>query len=152
MKKENFITDDSIIENEAYLSIKEFIKCILCRKIYKEPVICKNCQHAYCKACIENWISTKGNCPNCGEKTEFVKSIDKSALLLTLKFLCQNCKEEIKYIDVESHLQKGCITNNSQASLFDSIYKKKKLMKLSQEEIEKIKKEKHKINHLSSKN
>ena len=152
MEKGNFITDDCIIENESYLDVKEFIKCALCGKIFKKPVLCKNCQHTYCKDCIELRKSNEeGKCPNCGEESEFIKSIDKYVLLSTLKFLCNNCKEEIKYNDVESHLQKGCITNKNQSTLLETIYKKKRIYKLTPYEIEKIKDEKHNVNHLSSK-
>lgn len=151
MIKGDFITDASVIEDDYYLRVKEIIKCNLCNKIFKDPVLCKNCQKTYCKVCIENWIKTEGTCPNCEKESEYPENIDKSALLFSLKFLCKNCKEEIKYNDVESHLQIGCITNKNSSNLFDAIYKKKKLIKLSPEEVNKIKKNKQYINHLSSK-
>ena len=152
MKKGYFITDDSIIEDEYYNNIKGFIKCSLCNKIFKEPVICKNCQSVYCKACMEIYKKKEGKCPNCEENSEFPKSIDKPALLSNLKFLCQNCKEEIRYNDIESHLKKGCYTNENPSKLFDAIYKKKKLKKLTPDEISRIKNNnKQYINHLSSK-
>ena len=94
---------------------------------------------SYCKVCIENWEKNKGKCPNCKEESEYPESMDKSALLFSLIFLCKNCKAEIKYTDVESHLQNGCITNTKTSKLFDIIYKKKKLKKLTREEIERIK-------------
>ena len=104
MKKGDFITDESIIENPYYLRVKDLIRCNLCNKIFKEPVICKKCQKVYCKVCVENLEKNKGKCPNCKEESEYPESMDKSALLFSLIFLCKNCKAEIKYTDVESHL------------------------------------------------
>ena len=151
MKKGYFITDESVIEDELYINIKELIKCGLCNKILKEPVFCKKCQRHYCKACLENWKKKDGKCPNCKENSEFPKSIDKPVLLSLLKFLCQNCKEEIRYNDIESHLQKGCYTYKNPSKLLD-VYKKKKLKKLTPDEISRIKNNnKQYINHLSSK-
>ena len=68
-----------------------------------------------------------------------------------LTFLCRNCKEEIKYDDVESHLKSGCKTVLNPSTLFDFIYRKKILKKLESAAVARIKKEGHEINHISSK-
>ena len=72
-------------------------------------------------------------------------------ILSLLKFRCQNCKEEIKYNDVQAHLNSGCEANLNSCRLVDSIYIKKKLIKLKDEEIHNIADMGNKINHLSSK-
>ena len=151
MKNEVFITDDCIVENETYLGWKDNIKCGLCKKILKEPIICKSCQNNYCKVCIDKWKKTHIKCPNNCEEPDYDKSLDKPFILAMLKFLCRNCKEEIKYNDVESHLKSGCKTTRNPSKLYDIIYKKKKLKKLTSEEVEKVKNEGHDINHISSK-
>ena len=152
MKNEAFITDDCVIEDEAYLDVKDTIKCDLCKKILKEPIICKNCQSNYCKACIDKWKMTEKKCPNINCKEPYYdKSVDKPFILSMLKFLCRNCKEEIKYNDVESHLRSGCKTSKNPSKLYDIIYKKKKLKKLTSEDVERVKNEGHDINHISSK-
>ena len=55
MQNEIYITDDCIIENEAYQIFKDKIKCDLCHNILKDPIICKKCQNNYCKICIDKW-------------------------------------------------------------------------------------------------
>ena len=151
MKNEVYITDDCVIENETYLDIKDCIKCGLCKKILKDPIICKNCQNNYCKVCIDKWKLIKKECPNRCQEPYYDKSADKPFILSMLKFLCRNCKEEVKYNDIESHLRSRCKTINNPSKLYDVIYKKKKLKKLSSDEVEKVKKEGHNINHISSK-
>ena len=151
MKNNDFITDDCVIQDDVYSGIKDIIKCKICSKILKEPMLCRECQSVYCKACIDNIDNKHKICPKC-ENPEYVPSIDKSAILSMLKFLCKNCKKEIKYNDVESHLNKGCKKNLTENKLIEQIYKKKELKKLTPDEIEEVRNKGHKINHLSSKN
>lgn len=151
MKNEVFITDDCIIEDEAYLAVKDSIKCGLCKKILKEPIICKKCQNNYCKFCIDKWKLINKTCPNKCQEPDYDKSADKPFILSMLKFICRNCKEEIKYNDRESHLKSGCKTNRNLSKLYDVIYKKKKLKKLTMDDVERVKKEGYDINHISSK-
>ena len=151
MINETYITDDDVIEDESYSRIKDLIKCKLCNKILKKPMICKNCQSYFCKVCLDKWRKNEEDCPNDCINPSYSLSMDKEALLSMLKFLCQNCKQEIRYSDVESHLKAGCEKNLNQCKLFDAIYKKKKLKKLRQDEISKITRENKKVNHLSSK-
>lgn len=151
MKNKEYITDDCIIEDELYISIKDLIKCNICKNILKEPMQCKNCQKAYCKECFDNRLKNENKCYICGEQSEYIKSVDKAALLSNLKFLCKNCKHEIKYNEVSAHLKSGCKTNSSPTKLMDIIFKKNKVKKLSSDEVGNIKKEGNAINHLSSK-
>ena len=152
MKENDYITDDCIIEDDTYLGIKDLIICPLCSKIFKEPMRCKECQNIYCKTCIDDWLKKNNICPGNCINPAYVQSDDKKGVLSLLKFRCQNCKEEIKYNDVESHLNSGCETSRTESKLIESIYKKKKLKKLTNKEIEEIIDKGHKINHISSKN
>lgn len=151
MKKAQYITDDCIIEDELYKSIKNLIKCNICQKIIKDPIRCKSCQNSYCKACIDNWIKNQNKCPNECQNPEYIKNLEIPALLTNIKYLCKNCKQEIKYYDVESHLKEGCKTNKSPTKLIDIIYKKKKLQRIPKDDIGRIRKDEKGINHLSSK-
>ena len=152
MKKKNeFITDDCVIENEAYKSFKDLIKCIICNQILKDPIMCKECQKVFCKSCLDNWKNNSKKCPNKCKKPKYVKNIDKHAMLSLISFRCKNCKEEIKYDNVQSHLSLGCEKNLVEDRLVDSIYIKKKLRKLSKKEITEIADKGIVTNHLSSK-
>ena len=151
MEKELYITDDCLIEDETYSTIKLLIKCFICNKILKDPMMCNNCQKVFCKACIENYPKKDKKCPNKCKNPEYKISGDKNAMLSLLKFRCRNCKGEIKYNDVKSHLDSGCETNVNSTRLADSIYIKKKLIKLTNKEIQNITELGNQINHLSSK-
>ena len=149
MKKEEYITDDCVVENDpTYIGIKNLIICPICNNIYKNPMQCNNCQKIFCKKCIENY-KNDNICPiNC-QNPKYRESEDKNALLSLLKFLCKNCKKEISYNDIQSHLSSGCTTNLLQTKLFEEIFAKKKLKKL--EKNEKYKLIGKNVNHLSSK-
>ena len=60
-----------------------------------------------------------------------------------------NCKEEVKYNDVEKHLKDGCIQVDGPI-LTDCIYRKKALKKLTPNEVERVKSQNRKIYNLSS--
>ena len=151
MKKGLFITDDCIIEDETYLKVKDLIKCVLCNKILKDPMKCNKCEKVFCKSCIENFPKKEKKCPKQCKKPKYIECIDKNAILSLLKFRCLNCKEEIKYDDVQTHLSLGCKTNLNSTRLADSLYIKKKLIKLTPDEIHDLTDLGQKINHLSSK-
>ena len=143
MDEDLFITDDCVIKDDTYNSIKDIILCKECQKILKEPMFCVNCQNNFCKNCIKN---------NCCENPNYVPSKDKRHTLSILKFLCRNCYREIKYDDVESHLKAGCKKVEKPTKLIDLIYnqKRKKFRKLDNDEIKALSNQK--LNHLSSKN
>ena len=63
----------------------------------------------------------------------------------------QNCKTEVKEIDIENHIKEGCLKNENPTKLINSIYRKKALKKLTQQEIKRITEENKKVNHISGK-
>ena len=148
MENEPYITDDCVIKDETYYGFINLVKCDICQKILKDPMMCKNCQKVFCKSCIEKEKTCLNK--NCIQ-SEFVKSIDKKAILNMLKFLCSNCKEEIKYEDVEMHLSSGCKKRENELRLSDCLYKKKELKKLTSEEVAEARDKGHKIYQLSGK-
>ena len=143
----SYFDENSLIKDDYYNSIKNLIKCKYCNKILKEPMMCKECQLAICKNCIDNLNKDNHECEN----PVFTKNTQAISLLGTLKYLCQNCKGEIKGDDIENHLKNGCIKNNNPTKLIDAIFRKKVLTKLDKEEIKKLSEQKDKVNHLSSK-
>ena len=114
-------------------------------------MICTQCQGNFCKNCIDNWSENYAKCPKHCENPIYKKNSDKLALLSMLKYKCKNCKSEVKYNDVQSHLEQGCKKRNNESRLIEEICKKKKLKKLSDEEINEIKKNNKQINNITSK-
>lgn len=148
---DDYINDECIIEDENYLTFKPLMTCQLCNKILKNPMMCLNCQTNFCEKCIEKWSDDFDKCPKNCEHPNYKPSKDKLALLSMIKYKCKNCKREIKYNDVESHLKLGCGKKQEEDRLCDIIYKKKKLKKLTNDEIKAVKDKKKEINHLTSK-
>ena len=137
LDKDEYFSDDRIIEDELYLTIKDLIKCPLCFKILKDPYMCIECQNAYCKKCVETYSNFK-KCPNDGKKTKFSHSIQKNDLLSKLRYRCKNCNKEVKQTDIQSHLKTNCKQNDDfekEKSLIEEIQTKKGLIKLSKEEM-----------------
>ena len=38
--------------------------CAICHEIFNTPVVTQCCRQTYCKACIEEWLTTQNTCPN----------------------------------------------------------------------------------------
>lgn len=154
MEKNNnnlYIDDDCVIKDENYIMIKSLILCEICNKILKNPMMCKLCQKSFCKDCIEKWEDNYAKCPSKCDNPIYIKNNDKLAILSLLKFICKNCKEEVKYNDIQTHLNSDCNKNENQSKLCDILYKKKRLKSLTKEDMYFIKQRKQKITYLRSK-
>ena len=136
LDKEDYFTDDSIVENQLYFSLKDLITCPLCHKILKNPFMCTKCQETYCKKCLENYSNLK-KCPKENIETEFKHSIIKSEMLSKLKYKCKNCKKEVIKDEIKSHLEENCkyVELEREKTLAEIIKTKKELIKLSKEEM-----------------
>ena len=146
-KEEVYFDDKDLIEDEYYNGIKDLIKCNQCDKIIKEPMMCMKCQGNFCKSCTNQLIMEKHQCENP------TYSENKSAIILlqNLKYLCPNCKCEIKQINIEKHIKEGCNKLDNPTKLMDEIFRKKALRKIDQDEIRELSKQKKNINHITCK-
>ena len=138
LDKEDYFSDDCIVQDELFMSIKDLLKCPLCNKILKDPYMCQDCQSVYCKKCLENYSNLK-KCPKDGKDGKFVHCITKSDLLSKLKYRCKNCLKEVIQTNIKSHLEENCKyeENNigSEKTLAEIIQTKKELIILTQEEM-----------------
>ena len=137
LDKEDYFTDDCIVENQLYFSLKDLITCPLCHKILNNPFMCNKCQETYCKKCLENYSNLK-KCPKDNIETEFKHSIMKSEMLSKLKYKCKNCKKEVIKDEIKSHLEENCkyVEVEREKTLAEIIKTKKELIKISREEME----------------
>ena len=85
---EDFIRQDTVIEDTIFSVFKDSVICPLCSNILINPVMCMNCQSAYCKKCIDEWSEKDKKCPNKCENPNYKKSIEKINILSKLKFKC----------------------------------------------------------------
>ena len=132
-KRDEYFSDDCIVKDEFYSSIKDFIICPLCHKIFKEPYMCDDCQEVFCKKCLENDSNLK-ICPGNKKNVKFVKCIQKANFLSKLKYKCKNCLKEIYQIDIPAHLEENCERTekaDKEKTLAEIIYSKKELIKLT---------------------
>ena len=100
---ENYINEDTIIEDDIYSNFKDSVICGICSNILIKPIMCMNCQNAYCQKCINDWSKRDNRCPYHCENPSYKKSIEKSNILSKLKFKCDKCDGEILYDNVKKH-------------------------------------------------
>ena len=144
----NYFNDDSLVEDDYYFRIKEIIKCNACSKIIlKDPKMCDECNQSFCKNCSEEKSNNENHkCENPTYKDNKILN----SMLDGLTYLCNNCKREIKKKDIINHLKEKCEKVENTDKLFDALYRKKDLIRLSPEEIKRLPQNKN-INHISGK-
>ena len=109
--------------------------------------MCSICQKVFCQKCIEENI--KSNiCPYNCQNAKFIRSIQKNELLSKMKYKCKNCGEEVMQSDINTHLNSNCKPKKEQ-TLAEIYQNKKKLFKLTPEEMSEV--DKNKINRFTSK-
>lgn len=148
LDKSEYFTDDSVVKNETYNSLINFIKCPLCLKIYNNPMICQNCEKVYCKKCIED---NDNKCPsNCIESNIKICN-SKNELLSNIQYKCNNCSEIVFKNNINDHLKLNCKHKDKFDKRLSVIFTtKKKLLKLSSDDII-VKKYSNDITNLTSK-
>ena len=138
LEKEEYFSDDCIIEDSLYMSLKDLLICPLCHKILKDPYMCNDCQNVYCIKCLEDYSQLK-ICPSQNQDTKFIRCIAKNELLSKIKYRCKNCKKEVIQTDIKAHLESNCKYSEEierVKTLAEEIQTKKELIKLSKEEME----------------
>lgn len=71
-EEEEMYENDDSIKNESKeeknkdYKIPKKMKCDICQKLYKDPIVALRCDHNFCKNCIANILEKK--CPICKEK------------------------------------------------------------------------------------
>ena len=134
---DEYFDENSPIENQLYLSLKDLLICPYCQELIKNPFMCSKCQKNYCKKCLEDYSNMK-KCTNDNKESEFKHSIMINEMLSKLKYKCKNCKKEIFQCDIKSHLEENCeyIGLEREKTLAEIIQTKKELIKLSPQEME----------------
>ena len=137
LKKEEYFSDDCLVEESYYISIKDLIICPLCSKVFKEPYICNECTKIYCKKCLEKDYRLK-ICPENKIQTKFSPDVNSNRLISNLKYRCRNCLEIVVQSDIKTHLESNCRKAErvkKEKTLFEIIQTKKELIKLSLNEV-----------------
>ena len=147
------ISEDTVVEDAIYSVFKDSVICPICSNILINPVMCMNCQNAYCQKCIDGWSKKDNKCPNRCENPNYKRSIEKINILSKLKFKCQKCGEEILYDNVKNHTESCNPSNNSEKSnnnTGNNNVRTKRLKKLTKKELDTMK-QKEKLARITSK-
>ena len=154
---EELINDNTIIKDDLYNIFKNSIECSLCLNILINPVMCLNCQNAFCKKCIDNWSKKSQQCPNRCDNPNYQKSIGKNDILSKLKFKCKGCDNPIPYDNIRKHYSECCpdkIPEEKETNKIvenNNTQKQSKFEKLSREEIELLKNKGNDITYITGK-
>ena len=134
---DGYFSEDCLVKNDLYNTVKDLIICQKCNKIYKNPLMCSNCEETFCQKCINN----KSKCGKCSQENIIYKeNIEKKQILSNLKYKCKNCLEEINQKDINSHLKLNCEHKEKEIrkTLHEIYTTKKTFKKLSQKEVKKL--------------
>ena len=93
--------------------VGQTLHCGVCMNVLKDPVMCQQNEHLYCRACITPHLKNSQTCPTCMEPltVETLRQASRGmrSLLAELKIQCEfydrGCREFIELENLESHLR-----------------------------------------------
>ena len=101
--------DDSRFEK----TVDAHFHCSVCYNVLKEPVMCRNNEHIFCRGCITEHLTVNSHtCPECNEYLT-VETLRNARLvsnyLSELKIKCdysdRGCREYVRLGDLKSHVE-----------------------------------------------
>ena len=101
--------DDSRFEE----AVDDHFHCSICSNVLKEPMMCRNNEHLFCRDCITEHLNTNSHtCPECNEDLT-VETLRRarvvSNVLSGLKIKCdyshRGCQEYIRLEELGSHVE-----------------------------------------------
>ena len=101
--------DDSRFEKV----VDDHLHCSICYNVLKEPMMCRNNEHLFCRDCITEHLNTNSHsCPECNEDLT-VETLRRarviSNILSGLKIKCdyshRGCQEYIRLEELDSHVE-----------------------------------------------
>jgi len=106
-------------ENRFSGDVDDDYRCSICRDIIEDP-IASQCEHVFCKICINEWLQTQSSCPvdrtplnssQLCEPSRFFRN-PYSRLVLKCQFESNGCQITIQIEDLKTH-QNKCKFNPS---------------------------------------
>ena len=101
--------DDSRFEK----AVDDHFHCSICYNVLKEPMMCRNNEHLFCRACITEHLNTNSHtCPECNEdltvetlrRTRVVNNV-LSGLKIKCDYFHRGCQEYIRLEELDSHVE-----------------------------------------------
>ncbi|OQR75996.1 E3 ubiquitin-protein ligase NRDP1-like [Tropilaelaps mercedesae] len=95
----------------APITVDEELVCPICSGVLQEPVHTPQCEHAFCKECIHNWIDRKPSCPidRSAITIQQLKPVPRilrtllARLTLSCKYAEHGCTDVVKLDGLEAH-------------------------------------------------
>ena len=94
-------------------AVDDHFHCSICFNVLKEPMMCRNNEHLFCRDCITEHLNTNSHtCPECNEDLT-VETLRRarvvSNILSGLKIKCdyshRGCQEYIRLEELDSHVE-----------------------------------------------
>ena len=105
---------DTSVDQYSYVTedqIDSELKCSVCNQPFVQPMVGKQCEHTFCKVCIDNWYQQNFSCPLCRMNTPF-KPLTTRIVLSQLDRLlvrCSHCHQNnIERGNFDDHIQHQC--------------------------------------------
>ncbi|CAB4030572.1 E3 ubiquitin- ligase NRDP1 [Paramuricea clavata] len=107
--EEKYGYEDSCFEK----AVDAHFHCSICYNVLKEPVMCRNNEHIFCRGCITEHLTVNSHtCPECNEDLT-IETLRKARLvsniLSELKIKCdysnRGCQEFIRLEELDSHVE-----------------------------------------------
>ena len=92
--------------------VSQTLHCIICTNVIKDPVMCQNNEHLFCRGCITRHLMYSETCPTCMQPLTAVTLKEPSRtvmnLLAELKIRCEffnrGCKEYVELENLKRHV------------------------------------------------
>ena len=108
--EEKYRYEDSRFEK----AVDAHFHCSICYNVLKEPMMCRNNEHIFCRGCVTEHLSVNSHtCPECNEDLT-VETLRKAPRLVSnylseLKIKCdysnRGCQEFIRLEELDSHVE-----------------------------------------------
>lgn len=108
MEIEDYINENTVINDEIYKEVKDSIICLICQNIIINPLMCMICKNTFCKKCINQWTKRDPKCPIKCKNPNYQENSKLALLLSKLKFKCNFCNNTSEYNAMKNHFSSGC--------------------------------------------
>ena len=104
---------DTGYEDERFQHpVGQSFHCGICYNVVKDPTMCRNNEHLFCRACITRSLVNSQTCPSCVEPLTVETLIQPSQTVMNLlselkircKFFNRGCEKFIELGDLEKHV------------------------------------------------
>ena len=101
------------IEEERFINcVPNELLCSICTDVVEDPLECAECETAFCKTCIEDWMSRSQDCPNRCKITLRPPHRILRNILESQQLRCRRYKEGCPFVSdlakIKSHDEEDC--------------------------------------------